>query len=240
MKPTKAVILAAGKSQRLGAAAGDLPKPLIPLRGKPVIVHNILKCVEAGIIDLCINLHHLPEKVKSALGDGSQFGAKITYHHEPTLLGTAGGVKGFSDELRDCHVLVVYGDNLNTIPLPPLLDQHFSSGADVTVALFKQKDVSGSGVAVCDEKNRILRFVEKPNREELASLGEQEFYWANAGVYLLESRLLADIPEGFYDFGKDAFPKWLAAGVKLVGMKSEGAVTAIDTPELLAAAQKTR
>ena len=86
------MILAAGRSTRLGSLGMALPKPLLPVCGYPAITFALALCRQAGLHDIVINLHHHGDKIGKTLGDGSQFGVNLRYSVEETLLGTGGGV----------------------------------------------------------------------------------------------------------------------------------------------------
>lgn len=88
----KAMILAAGRGERMRPLTDTCPKPLLKVRGRPLIVWHILNLVKAGITEIVINHAHLGHMIEEALGDGSQFGAKIQYSAEGTALETAGGI----------------------------------------------------------------------------------------------------------------------------------------------------
>ena len=94
----KAVILAAGKGERLSEITKNIPKPMIEFKGKPLLEHNIELCKKFGIEDIYINLHHLPGMIKDYFGNGEKFGVKIQYSFEEELLGTAGAVKRIAEE----------------------------------------------------------------------------------------------------------------------------------------------
>jgi len=224
----RAVLLAAGKGERLGEVSQTIPKPMLPIFGKPVIVHNIEMCKRFGIVDIYINLHHLPEVIMGYLGDGRRFGVSITYSHEEKILGTAGGVKHLADKLSGEKFFVIYADNyFNNYDLGTVYDRHCQAGADMSIALFELKDTSQSGVAVMDTENWIQEFVEKPVK------GTIDSQWGNTGIYLMEPRLLELIPDGFSDFGRDIIPLYITAGYKVLGVKMPNPVVAIDTPALL-------
>jgi NDP-sugar pyrophosphorylase family protein len=87
------MILAAGFGTRLRPLTNTIPKPLLPVGGTPLIVWNLLLLRRHGIRDVIINLHHLGELIEKELGDGSTVGMRISYSHEPTILGTGGGLK---------------------------------------------------------------------------------------------------------------------------------------------------
>ncbi len=225
----RAVILAAGKSHRLDRLHLNIPKPLIPVAGRPLLVHHLERCAALGIEEVFINLHHLPEQIQALVGNGSKWKLKVTYHIEPDLAGTAGGVKNFSDHLSGEPFLVIYGDNYCTFLLDELVQAHLqkSPAPDMSIVLFELENVSGSGVAVCAADGMIQSFIEKPQH------GTTDSHWVNAGVYLMEPHLLDAIPDGPSDFGRDVIPALLAAGKRILGVKTRGRVYAVDTPELL-------
>ncbi len=88
----KAMILAAGRGERMRPLSDHCPKPLLKVRGRPLIVWHILNLVKAGITEIVINHAHLGEMIEASLGDGQQFGAKLQYSPEPVALETAGGI----------------------------------------------------------------------------------------------------------------------------------------------------
>jgi len=225
----RAIILAAGKSHRLDSLRLNKPKPLIEIAGQPLLAHHLNRCAAIGVEEVFINLHHLPEQIRAFVGDGSRWKIKVTYKEEAELLGTAGGVKGFSEALRGDSFLVIYGDNYSTFRLDELIHAHFCHARrpDMSLVLFQQDDVSGSGVAVCDQNDLIQSFIEKP------APGVTTSHWANSGIYLMEPHLLDCIPEGTCDFGRDVIPSFLALGKRILGVKTQGRVYAVDTPELL-------
>jgi NDP-sugar pyrophosphorylase family protein len=221
----KAILLAAGKGERLGEVTRARPKPMVELRGKPILQHNVELCVQHGASDLYINLHHLPELIRGHLGDGARFGAKIHYAFEPELLGTAGAVQAFAKGWRE-PFLVLYGDNLISYDLGALVAAHRARGAELTMAVHELEDVRQSGVAILGADDRITGFVEKPQSEPPSR-------WVNMGVYVLEPSLVAKIPAGFSDFGKQWIPQWVAEGRRVYAWRAPERVGAVDTPELL-------
>ena len=223
----KAVLLAAGKGERLGEVTQRVPKPMLAVLGKPVIVHNIEMCRRFGITDIYINLHHLPEVITGYLGDGKRFGVSITYSREETILGTAGGVKCLAEHLLGDRFFVIYADNYYNYDLGMIHERHCKEGAQMSIALFELEDVSQSGVAFLDEGGWIQKFVEKPGDATIAG------HWVNAGIYLMEPELLDLIPAGFSDFGQEIIPRYIADGHKVLGVKMPAPVVAMDTPALL-------
>lgn len=230
------MILAAGKGTRLYPLTETLPKPMVPVAGKPVLEHLVRWLCRHGIGRIAINLHHLPESVRGHFGDGSRFGVELLYSEEAELLGTAGGVKRIESFFDDPFV-VVYGDVLADFDLGALVAQHRSRGEQphATLTLDRRPDAAQCGVVELDADDRITGFVEKPRPEEIRSP------WVNSGIMVLDRALLAMIPPGrFADFGRDVLPAWLGAGVPLFGWRLPKGAYLIDmgTPEKYAQAER--
>ena len=221
----KAVLLAAGEGLRLGGVTADRPKPMIEIGGRPILEHNVRLLASHGIKDLIINLHHRPETVIRHFGDGASLGVRITYSHEPTLLGTAGAVKKVADQLTDTF-LVIYADNLTDCDLRKLLEFHRRKRGVGTIALFHRENATASGIAELDADDRVLRFLEKPRPEEIFSP------WVNAGILVLEPEVVDLIPAGrASDFGREVLPSVLAAGNPLYGYRMSEGLWWVDSPE---------
>ncbi len=243
----KAIMLAAGNGERLKAVINGLPKPMVRIKGRPILEHNVHLLKKYGITDIFINLHHLPRVIADYFGDGSFFGVNIEYSHEETLLGTAGAVRRICGDCRDNDpkgpFLVVYGDNLFSFEIDEVIGFHALKNGTATIAVYEKKgDLSHSGVVSIDDDSRITCFIEKP-KTDLQSGG-----LVNTGLYVLEPEVLDFIPEhGPSDFGKDVFPEMLRRGKSIYAFKSGSAVKgqdenliAIDTPELLRDAMMLR
>jgi len=226
----KAVILAAGKGERLGSLTQKLPKPMLPYQGKPILEHNINLCRQHGIREILINLHHLPEAIEGYFQDGSRWGVSIRYKREEKILGTSGAVKNFEKELGKDPFFVIYGDNYSDVDLSQVLKIHHEKKAAMSLVLFELQDVSISGIAELGGNDRIIRFIEKPNGPAIS-------HWVNAGIYVMEKVLVEEIPSGFSDFGKDAIPLFIQKEYPLFGVRVAKPVVAFDTPELLKKSQ---
>lgn len=225
----RAVVLAAGKGNRLRPLTDDRPKPLLALGSRSILEQTLALLSSAGIAHVAINLHYHGETIRQALGNGSAYGLAVSYSPEPELLGTAGGTRRAAGLLPGTWpLLVVYGDNLVQLNLSRMYAYHRAKGAVATIALHAVSDVRGSGVVQFDPSGRISTFVEKPQ------VSPNEPGWVNAGVYLLEKGALDAIPfDAFTDFGHDTFPKLLADGQALFAYCLFGAeaVYPIDTPD---------
>jgi len=228
----KAVILAAGKGERLKGVIDSIPKPMVQINGKPILEHNIKWLRNYGITDIYINLHHLPDMIRSYFSEGSRWGVSIVYSYESELLGTAGAVRKIAGECRGYEkepFLVVYGDNLlSDFNLNQIINFHKTKMGIGTIVLYRKKEVNQSGIAIIDNENKIIKFIEKPKPNEAMS------NLVNTGIYVLEPRILEYIPKnGFSDFGKDIFPEIIRSGKSLFGIVLEKRLIAVDTPELL-------
>lgn len=200
----RAVVLAAGVGSRLGALTRRVPKCMIEVGGAPILEHDVRLLAAAGIAEIAVNLHHLPEVVTGHFGSGSDFGVRIAWSYEPELLGTAGTVASLRPWLTGGTFLVVYGDNVLKLDIARCIAAHRRSGALATVALFERDHVSASGVAELDITDRVVRFVEKPRP------GETYSSLVNAGFLVLEPEALAHMPARG-DFSHDVLPQLAAA-----------------------------
>lgn len=228
----KAIILAAGRGSRLGDLTRAVPKPLLEVGGKRVLQRHLEMCARGGIREVFINTHYLADRIRSFVGDGSAFGLDVKYSYEPDLLGTAGALRSFADDLSRGRFVVIYGDNMVETDLRSIERHHLTLEPIATMALHHRDDVSMSGMVLLDADGRIRKIIEKPPPEEQVS------NLVNAGIYILEPRILEWIPEGVSDFARDVFPALLRAGEPVAGFVLPETLSAIDTPELLAEARK--
>jgi mannose-1-phosphate guanylyltransferase len=207
----KAMILAAGKGTRVRPLTYDLPKPMIPVLGKPVMAYLIEHLRKHGISEIMVNVSHLHEKIEEYFGEGEQFGVQIGYSFEgytkdagevvPQALGSAGGMKkiqefgGFFDDTT----IVLCGDALIDLDLKAALLEHRRKGAMATVITKEVPwdKVSSYGVVVTDEDGRITQFQEKPKQEEAKS------NFISTGIYIFEPEVIDLIPSGV---GSQLFP----------------------------------
>jgi mannose-1-phosphate guanylyltransferase/phosphomannomutase len=219
----KAMLLAAGEGTRLAPLTEHRPKPILPVLNQPHLAHTLFLLRQFDVELAIINLHYRPERIIEALGDGSRWGLSIAYSPEEQLLGTAGAVKRAAAHF-DAPFCVLYGDNLFDIDLQALVRLHESRGAHCTLGLHRAPDPTAAGLVETDEEGRVLRFREKPPRDQVTT------DWANGGVYVLDPLLLEQIPrETPIDFGHDLFPEWIAAGVRMYARPMEGLVQDIGT-----------
>lgn len=225
----RAIILAAGKGERLKGVIDCVPKPMVIINGMPILESNILLLKKYGITDMYINLHHFPEKIRNYFGNGIKFGVNINYSFEETLLGTAGAVKKIANEYWNVpeRFILLYGDNLLEYDLGEIISFHEKKKGIATIALYKKDEVSQSGIVLLDNESKVLKFIEKPRPEQVVS------NLVNTGIYVLEPEILSYIQPGKnIDFGKEVFPEMILNNERVFGIIVKGKLTAIDTPAL--------
>lgn len=207
-----AVILAGGFGNRLKPLTNDIPKPMLTLTDAPIIDYSINQLIYFGIDDISFSLAFLPEQIiEWVLGYKN---IKSHFNVEETPLGTCGGVKAIEKHL-DNNFFVLSGDGISNIDLSEMSKLHHKSGADVTIAVTSMRDPSFYGVVKCDEEGYIYDFEEKPNRKVTEG-------YINCGVYIINKKILQLVPDGFFDFSRDLFPKLLNMGLKLSAYVHKG------------------
>lgn len=214
----KVVILAGGLGTRLKPMTDEIPKPLIPINGKTLTEHVINLFKKVGVKEFILSIGHKRDMIKKYFGDGSNFNSKISYIEETEPLGTGGWLhiaKEKMPELFDDDFFVCNGDNLFALNLEAFLQKHKASGALVSDALTKVDDPTKFGIVDLDNDNFILRFVEKPSKEESPSS------FANSGYYIFSPKILDHIPsQKKFMLERDLFPQ-LAKKHLLLGVKSQ-------------------
>ena len=149
----KAILLAGGEGTRLRPLTADLPKPMVPLFGRPVLEHLILLLRRHGITQIAMTLGYLPEKITDYFGDGSPWGVSIAYFTEEKPLGTAGGVKACQSFLQREDCIVLSGDCVCDFDLSALT--RIPDRAIVSRVKYV-RDLPHPGYAVIDIGHRIL------------------------------------------------------------------------------------
>jgi len=211
--PKTAVILAGGKGTRLSPITHEIPKPLLPLQGKPLVEHTLDLLKKYGITEVILAIGYQGQKIKDYFGDGRKFGLHISYTEEEKPLGTAGPLHLLKDRLTETFLLC-NADELKDIDLSEMFLFHKDTGALATIALTTVEDPSAFGVARL-QGNRIQEFIEKPKK------GEAPSKLINSGLYILEPEILHFIPKGFAMIEKDVFPQ-VALQKKLFGYPFSG------------------
>ncbi|HYD03997.1 MAG TPA: nucleotidyltransferase family protein, partial [Alphaproteobacteria bacterium] len=209
----KALIMAGGFGTRMKELTKDTPKPMLPLQDRPILDYSIELCKRHGIKDISISIFHFGDKIKNHYGSGEKHDVNITYVEEPEAMGTAGALRLHKHHLSE-NFMMCNADELKDINLHKMLDQHIKTNAIATIALTEVDDPSQYGVVDLDG-TKILRFVEKPKKEEAPT------NFINAGLYILSPEIIDFVPQGYAMIEKDVFPKLAAIGA-LHGFKFKG------------------
>ncbi len=210
----KGIIMAGGEGTRLRPLTVNRPKPMVPLVNKPMMEHVMDLLIRCGVRDIGITLHYLPETIMTYFGDGSDRGVRIYYSIEDKPLGTAGGVKNLVEHYGwDDTLIILSGDVFTDIDLRDLLRFHRENNSVFTIALKRVEDPTKYGIALLDDDNRVIRFVEKPSWSEVFS------DLANTGIYIIEPEALKLVESGReFDFAKHLIPNLLKLGIPLYGL----------------------
>jgi len=157
--PLSALVLCAGLGTRLRPLSDVRAKAAVPIAGQPLISRILSRLERAGVRDVVINLHHLPETITKYVGDGAQFGLNVRYSWESRVLGSAGGPRQALPLLPSADFLIVNGDTLPDVDLLALEAAHRESGALVTMAVMENRWPGKYGGVVTDSKGIVHGFV---------------------------------------------------------------------------------
>jgi mannose-1-phosphate guanylyltransferase len=194
----KAMVLAAGLGTGLRPLSYEIPKPMVPVLGRPLMAHTVELCRRQGFDELIANLHYLAETING------YFGNSLEFRYEEELLGTAGGVRNARDFFGDDPIVVVSGDVLTDIDLNELVARHRSTGGIATLAAKRVEDTAAHGVVLHGADGRVSGFQEKPHPDEALS------DLADCGIYCFEPAVFDYFPNtGPVDWVDDVFPALL-------------------------------
>lgn len=214
MSKLKGMILAAGQGTRVRPLTKDLPKPMIPILGKPVMEYLIEHLASHGVGDIMVNVAHLHHKIENYFSTGQRWGVEIGYSYEgiyengevvPKPLGSAGGMRHIQDfgGFFDQTTIVMCGDALIDLDITAAVTEHKARNALVSIITLEvpAKEVSNYGIVGTDQDGRIVSFQEKPRPEDARS------NLASTGIYLFEPEAIELIPRGQnFDIGSQLFP----------------------------------
>ncbi len=231
----KAMILAAGLGTRLRPLTDTIPKPLLTVGGTSLIVWNLLLLRASGIREVIINLHYLGHVIEEAIGDGSRWDMQVRYSHEPTLLGTGGGLKAAEWFFDKQPFLVINGDTLIELDVKALIEFHQTHGGVATLVLRDDPQAAQWGAVETDAQSRILKINGRgmSRADSIGPLVERMF----AGVHILHPSVLKDASAGTPFSIIDSYTNALAHGSKMFGFVHGGYWSDIGTVERYAHAQ---
>ena len=201
----QAFVLGAGLGTRLRPLTEELPKPLVPIFQKPLITFALDHLIDLEIHKIFINTHRLPETFAAAFPGNRYSGRDVTFVNEPVLLETGGGIKNIESQLGSEPFITYSGDVLTDVPLQPLIDEHFTRGNDVTLAL--RQTHLGSAIALRDG-----RIVDISGRRGISGT----FDFANIAVW--NSAIFGRIPAGKKISFIPVLDEWISDGGKIGGI----------------------
>ena len=192
------MVLAAGLGTRLAPLSNLRAKPALPVAGMPLAGRILRWLAAAGVRRAVLNLHHLPESITAAIGDGGQFGVQVRYSREEILLGSAGGPARALPLLASDHFLLVNGDSLTNLDLAQFVAHHRAGGAPVTLALVPNPDPLHYGGVTVDDGGRVTGFTAAgPENRGWHFIGVQA---VEAGVFeALDPAVPSNTISGLYD-----------------------------------------
>lgn len=217
----RGMILAAGYGTRLWPLTADRTKPAIPFLGKPLVGYVAMYLAGHGIGEVIVNLHHRPESVREALGDGSRFGVKLSYVEEPVILGTGGALDNARHLLGDETFVVVNGKIVTDIDLTDAIKTHRQREALATLVLLPNKAREKfSVVETCD--GLVTGFGGMP-KDAGSDSGASETPLMFTGIHILEARIFDYIPRGVFSHSvTDVYPKAMAKGERIAAHVARG------------------
>lgn len=183
----KTLIMAGGKGTRIASVASDIPKPMIPVAGKPVLEHEIECLCGQGVTDLIITVSHLGHIITNYFGDGSKFGVHIEYFVEETPLGNAGALLRLKEQLTE-DFLLLNADAVFDIDFNRFVGFHRKHGGLATLFTHPNNHPYDSGLIVADEAGRVTRWLTKED--------DRKGYYrnrVNAGLHVLSPKLLDQV-----------------------------------------------
>jgi NDP-sugar pyrophosphorylase family protein len=230
----RAMILAAGKGTRLWPLTDSTPKPLIDVTGRPMIAFAIELLRRAGVHEVVINLHHLGDKIRAALGDGSAYGVRITYSVEDPILDTGGAIEAAREFLCGGTFVVANADVVIDADLRHVVEFHRRHGATVTMVLRPDPQGERKDDIGIDATCRVRRFLGR-DYDAAGTTGERFLF---ASVHVFEPRVFDYMRPGVYSITRDIYPRLLAAGEPIYGYVHRGYWRVLDTPQDLEAGRR--
>ena len=205
----KAIVLTGGFATRLRPLTLTKPKSLLPILGKPLLDWILEGLAKAGLKEVILSVRYLADMIKRRYGDGSSVGCFIKYAEEVKPLGDAGPIPLIDKDIGlDSTFIVVYGDIFSNINYRDLIYYHKKNGGLATLVLTRVDNPYRYGVAVVDDENKIVDFIEKPSKNQAKS------NLVNAGIYVFEPEVLKYFPDKAPSkLAKDVIPKLVKDGV---------------------------
>lgn len=216
----KAMILAAGYGERLWPLTCDRTKPALPVLGKPLVGYVAEYLARNGIEDVVVNLHHQPESVRRSLGDGSRFGVRLQYVHEPVILGTSGALDNARQLLTGDTFVVVNGKLITDLDLRTALATHRERKALATLILLRNPKHERFSI-VETRDGLVSKFGGMPGPRSTDANADPPLMFT--GIHILESRIFDYIPRGVFSHSvTDVYLPAMASGERIAAHVAAG------------------
>ena len=217
----RAMILAAGFGTRLWPLTVDRTKPAIPVLGRPLVGHVAEYLANYGCREVVVNLHHQPQSVRAALGDGSRFGVQLHYVEEPEILGTSGALDNARHLLEGGTFIVVNGKIITDISIAEALETHRRMEALATLVL--RRNVARERFSVVETRDGLItKFGGMPVSDK-ANDDPSAAPLMFTGIQILEPRIFSYIPRGVFSHSTtDMYPQAISAGERIAAHIAEG------------------
>jgi NDP-sugar pyrophosphorylase family protein len=210
----KAVVMAGGKGTRLRPITYSIPKPVVPIAGKPCMLYLLDSYYNAGIRDVIVTTGYKFSSLITSIIENRHNDQAILFSVEREPAGTAGSVKMVSNFIDDTFI-VGSGDILSDINISDILNFHRKNKAMITIVLTEVEDPGQFGIVEI-ENNKIVRFLEKPEKDKTFS------HIASTGIYVMEPEVMDYIKTIPYDFAKDLFPELMKKNIDIYGYMGKG------------------
>jgi NDP-sugar pyrophosphorylase family protein len=231
----KALVLAAGKGERLRPLTETIPKPMLELGGRPLIHYPLMMLRRAGITQVAINVHHLAQRIETGLGTGRALGLEITYAPETVLLGTGGPLCGLRGFFGSEPFVVANADTMMDLDLPAMIELHRARRAMATFALHRPANISAYSHLEIDRDGRLRRirlltgrdggFEDFPPQPPATAVEAYMF----CGLYICQPQVYDMMPPAPpFSSMKDLFAPIVARGLPLFGYVHRGLFRTVD------------
>ena len=227
----RAMILAAGYGTRLWPLTADRTKPAIPFLGRPLVGYVAEYLASYGIREIMVNLHHRPESVREALGDGGRFGVALSYIDEPVILGTSGALDNARDYFKDDTFVVVNGKIVTDINLTHALEAHKRTNALATLVLKENRKRERYSIVEVNGEF-VSRFGGMPQRAASDNASENKIDESDSndsvplmftGIQILDPRVFDYIPTKVFSHStSDVYPQAIANGERVAAHVADG------------------
>ncbi len=215
-----------GKGNRLGDLTKDLPKPLVPILGKPVLHHLVDWAKLNGFKDIILLNGYKSEKIVDYFGDGKKFGVNIVHSNEPEPLDSGGALK-FAERYIDGPFVYISGDHLCEVNLKKMIEFHNYHNSDITILVHKSSHPEDSDILQIDENGKVVKFVSK--HEDHTGAGDI----SNSGLCIIEPSIVPLMDKRIFNFENYIYSKMLDKNMALVAYQSDEFIADMGTPTRL-------